>query len=402
MSTLVTVAIAAAAVVLLSHRPSPRSNLPAQAPSAIADFAVLRRAQSVADQVPARVLQKVDAGGVIRVMPQLTRLIATIGRSKVYLVVGSAEHRNAGSEPRWSTRSGELVGALAVTGGSESSVTAAPASQLADAVDMSYVAALPRPNSLATSGLVAIAPNGVAHVADVVTDRFGRVLRRVSAPVVNNAAVIPFKGAAQSLRVPARDAPVSEKVIWYAQDGTVIPTSNTALTRATASETDATRRQLLREAQHQEYRAPAAFLAQFPVSAIHSRIGIHASSGLTISQPAVDSIPLGVLQMVGSDIDLTSVREVTKGTADMWVSASPSGICVTVLTPSPGGGAPISGGNCGGQGAGQSSTNPNGTVIYGVVPATTTTVRIQTGPQSYREVRPEDGVYIALTRFRYG
>jgi hypothetical protein len=408
VSAVVSVVIAVAAVVLLSHRPNARSIVPARERSAIADFAVLRRAQTAADLVPGRVLRTIDHSGLIRIQPRMTRLVATVGGSKVYLVVGTPAQGSARPGPVWSARSGELVGELAVGGGSQPHVDAAPVGELADAVDASVVVARPRSTADA-SALVAIAPDGVSRVAFVVIDRFGRVLRSVSAPpVTNNAAVILSSIFGLSRSIPARDRPLSEKVEWFAQDGAVIPTSDTALTRATAVGMNAARGQLLRQAQRQGYRAPAAFLARFAVFEIHSRAGIRTREGLTISQPDPQSIPIGVLNTVGARIDLTSVRKITKGAVTMWVAAQAGGdpaseaICVTVIKSEPGVGGYGASGGCGGQGAGESSTGANGTIIYEVVPTTTKTVSILTGPHSRRQVRPDDGVIIAYTRFRYG
>ncbi len=406
-SALTAVVIAVTAVVVLAHRPQARSIVPAHDRSAIAAFAVLRRAQIAADLVPSQVLRTIDRGGLIRIQPQMTRLIATVGGSRVYLVVGTQARGSARLGPVWSARSGELVGELAVGGGSQPHVDAAPVGELADAVDVSVVVASPQPNAVA-SALVAIAPDGVRRVAFVVSVRFGHVLRSVGAPVTNNAAVIPDGGFGLSRTVVARDRPLSEKVEWFAHDGAVIPTSDAALTRALAVGMDAARRQLLRQAQRQGYRAPAAFLARFAVFEIHSRAGIRTRSGLTISQPDPQSIPFGVLNTVSSGIDLTSVRKITKGAATMWVAAQSGGdtesegICVTVIKSEPGVGGYGASEGCGGQGAGESITGANGTVVYEVVPTTTQTVSILTGPHSSRQVRPDDGVIVAYTRFRYG
>ncbi len=86
-----------------------------------------------------------------------------------------------------------------------------------------------------------------------------------------------------------------------------------------------------------------------------------------------------------------------------WAAAQAGrGICVTVSKSEPRVGGYNAAGGCGGQGAGESSTGTNGTVLYEVVPTTTRTISILTGPHSRRQVRPEDGVIIAYTRFRYG
>jgi len=54
------------------------------------------------------------------------------------------------------------------------------------------------------------------------------------------------------------------------------------------------------------------------------------------------------------------------------------------------------------EGSGFSSTGPNGSIIYGIVPKTTRTVTIQTGLHTHRTIHPVNGVYIATTPFKFG
>jgi hypothetical protein len=199
--------------------------------------------------------------------------------------------------------------------------------------------------------------------------------------------------------------------IWYASDGSVIPTSDKALRNAIAGRQNAQRLQELRRYARYHYRPPRALLAAFAVFSITSRTGVHMPGGLTISRPTLESLPYPIVNVADpnqpAQLDPYDIRQVTSASGlQMWVIPGARGLCVTALEharfPSPLGLETGAGAGCApsiaaaeSDGSGFSSGRPGGiTTTYLVRPNSTPAITIRTGRRGRRTVRLPYGVYM--------
>lgn len=118
LAPVVSIAVAAAVAVLVIVLLSPRSPGvepgPAAARSVSERFAVLRRPPTARDRLPLSLQRQVAVQDGGRVLPGLTRLIATRGPGRVLLVVLVTRNLGQGSSLAWSPRLGDQVALVAV------------------------------------------------------------------------------------------------------------------------------------------------------------------------------------------------------------------------------------------------------------------------------------------------
>jgi len=139
-------------------------------------------------------------------------------------------------------------------------------------------------------------------------------------------------------------------------------------------------------------------------------------AGLTISHPALSSLPLGILSITAHagnprfrpELDPNDIRQATtRSGVSVWIIPGVRSLCVAEVDkprfPFLGGGG--AGMSCSrdiasavADGSGLSSGSPGGiTWHYGVLPNTTPTLTIRTGPHRHKTIQPPDGVYIYRT-----
>jgi hypothetical protein len=251
---------------------------------------------------------------------------------------------------------------------------------------------------------VSIVPDGVARVRWTFADRAGGPGAVVSAPAFNNLAIAPV----------SRATAVLLSASWYAADGSVVPTSTEARDQAIAAQQATERRQALAQAELQRVRAPAQLLASFAVFSFESPTGTRTSDGYEIAHPPLSQLPLGLLRPRRQLGDLREVRRVRAPSGlEMWVVPGPNGLCVFETDPPTrlpyGRVERIGGGGCSGSvkhalanGTGVDVGGQQGAVVYGVVPRTVHSVKIQVSASASRTIHPADGVYITQTPFHFG
>jgi hypothetical protein len=408
LSSVVAVAVAAVVVVSLSHDHSDLRYSSAAPGSVTARFAVLRRPQTGSDRLPDTVLREVSGQDEGRVLPGLSRLVATPAGDRVFLVVLTPRRTSGANTPSvdWGARLGDQLALVAVTGHRSVISQAVPASVIDRAVDLAVVSLPNRasPQDVATGTHVFLAPDGVARlrVAEVFAD--GRVLGVRSATVIHNTAVISGAIAQAPPSTTRRHTPLALRlaISWYTANGTAIATSNTAERAAAARSRAADRRQLIAQAQRARYRAPTNLLAHFAIFAHADRPPLKSASGLTISRPRLRSLPDILLEIgaqPGSKLDYAQTRKITTTSGvTLWVIPGLDGLCITASIPTPA----FSTDDCSGSqalaehgGAGASS----GQTQYGIVPIGTTSI-LRTVGRSYRTVHPDDGIYATTPRTR--
>jgi hypothetical protein len=404
LSTLVTVAVVVGLFALLHHRSDGGSSSAASAKSLIARLAVLRRPQTAADVLPARP-KLVHLHGTI--IPSLTRLVDSPPGARLYLVVSTPDREQTAL---WDPKLGDQVSIVTLTAHNATDSQPLPAAGLSDAHQVFPGGRLPagpvaRSHQLRGSAAyeVSVIPDGVARVRWTFLSAPGKPPHSVKARVGNNVAYAPYG--------PAGGIPLSGR--WSAADGTVIPTSGRALRQAEAAQEAAMKTAAIRQYAHYSYRAPAALLASFAVFSITSRTPVHTASGVTISRPALSSLPFTVVNFADPGqpprLDPSEIRQVTVPSGlTLWVIPGERGLCVAAISPpivpgigGGGGGegctsnltrAEQSGSGFSSGGAGRPQTN------YEVLPKSRPTLRIRTGPHTFRTIRPPYGVYIATSR----
>jgi hypothetical protein len=226
LGTAVAAAVAVLAITLLSHR-SQDLRQGSAAPRPVSQrFAVLRRAQTARDRLPLGLQQHVAVQDGGRVLPRLTRLIASPGTARVFLVVLVPGHAGSGSPLQWSAGLGDQVALVAVNRGRWQISRAIPASVIARAVDLTSV--VTEPDHSAQGDHVFLVPDRVARVRLATIARDGRIVAARTASVRDNAAVFsdPLISVPRNLGTIRVD--LSAKVSWYSATGAVIPTSDTA------------------------------------------------------------------------------------------------------------------------------------------------------------------------------
>ncbi len=363
-----------------------------------ARLAVLQRPQTPADLLPSGLkLPKMGQGTII---PALARLVATPAGTSVYLAVFTPVR---GSRPLWSTKLGDQVSLVSVNDQGAELTTLVPAVDLTNAHNVSIIGpASGKPGPDYYAGIV---PDGVARVAWTFADLRRRHRYLVNATAANNVVVAPFHSG----------TPFLLRATWYAADGAVVPTSDSALLHAIAEKQSIERKRVIRQDARVRYRPASALLAAFAVFNVTSRTGVKVA-GLTISHPALTSLPLGILSITGHtgnprfgpELDPKDIRQATtRSGVSAWIIPGARGLCVAVVDkprfPLFGGGGAAMGcsrdiASAVSSGSGISSGSPGDvTWHYGVLPNTKPTLTIRTGPHSHKTIHPSDGVFIYRT-----
>jgi hypothetical protein len=412
--------VAGVALIALGGRGRSASHATLPGPGAnalIAKLAVLRREQTAADQLPAKLhITTFPRDESPTIIPSLSRLVATPPGAKIYLVVTQPAR---GSDALWSPSLGDQLNVVAITdsgaiteGGAGFPAAAGyPAADITDPMNL-FIAGLKLSNSGRTSAAqrladayrVAILPDGVARVRWTLTTRTGGAGAVVTVPVMNNVAI--------SKLTPANAAPL-RTTTWYAADGHIVPPSSAARTRALASENASRRRTALAAARRSHVTATPAILNAFAVFAFDSRSSTHTLNGYVISHPTLAQLPLSLLPGgLGrrQQLDLRDVRKVVSPSGQtLYIVPGVNTICLFVVYGHSSGGG--SGGGCAGSlalalkgGAGESSSGNRmqGSMVYAVVPRTTHDYKLRTGIHAFRIIHPVDGVVIAHTPFSFG
>ena len=377
-----------------------RETSDAQDAGLISRLAVLRRPQTEADVLPAGVTV-MGAHGVI--IPTLTRLVAQPAGASVYLAVSTPL---AGSPPLWSPKLGDQVGIVTVTTTGATETFTAPAADLTNAfivegVEGAPVASSQAPTSVYEAGIV---PDGVARVRWTFANATAKRTYVVDVPASNDVAITPFHAG----------TPFLLRATWYAPDGSVVPTSDSALRHAMAARGKVLAQRIGRQDERSAFRPPPGILADFAVFGVTSRSGIRVGD-LTISHPRLSSVPLPILQLTRPrarmQLDPSDMREATtRNGVSVWIVPGRKGLCAAAVDPSSysfpfrydsGAGAGCSGSIAQAElyGAGVGICCSAGySSHYGVLPDAHPTRTIRTGPHTHMSIRPPDGVYIYRTR----
>lgn len=390
---------------------------PAQGPGAnalIAKLAVLRRPQTTADQLPAKLhVTTLGQTGPPTIIPSLSRLVATPSGAKIYLVVTEPVR---GGGALWSPLLGDQLNIIAITASGVSTEGAGyPAADIADPMNV-YLAGLKAPTRgpinraqrIADAYDVAVVPDGVARVGWTFATRSGGTGPVVTVPVTNNVAITKLTAT--------RTVPLH--TVWYAADGRVVPTTAAARTRALATQTAARRRAALAAARRSHVTATPAILHAFAVFGFDSRSGTHTTNGYDISHPTLAQLPLTLLPGGlgrGQQLDLQDARRVVAPSGQtLYVIPGANTICLFVVDTAHlpyGGSSSGASGGCAGSlalalkdGAGETASGggTQGSMVYAVVPRTTHDYKLQTGVHTFRIIHPVDGIVVAHTPFRFG
>lgn len=383
-----------------SHRLGREASQPAAA-GLVARLAVLRRPQTPADVLPAGMRVAGPPHGTI--IPSLTRLVATPAGADVYLVVSMPL---AGSPPLWSPKLGDQVGIVTVIGGAATDTFPVPAADLTNGFSVELVGGAEASNAYQ----VGVVPDGVASVRWTFANANAKRTYVVDVPATNNIAITPLHAG----------TPFLLRATWYAADGAVIPTSDSAMRNAIAARDNVLRERVIRQDARSSFRPSPAILADFAVFSVTSRSGIRVGD-LTISHPRLSSVPLAILELTapgrpsgrpsGSELDPEDMRQATtRNGVSVWIIPGRRGICAAAVDPSQsmfplryGSGAGM---GCSGtlafaesHGTGLSSCCFSGySWYYGVLPNVHPTLTIRTGRHTHRTIRPPDGVYIYRVR----
>ena len=244
---------------------------------------------------------------------------------------------------------------------------------------------------------VGIVPDGVARVAWTFANVNGKHPYLVTAQAANNVVVAPFHAG----------TPFLLRAAWYAADGAVVPTSDSALMHAIAARENIKRERIIRRDAHIRYRPASALLAAFAVFNVTSRTSVKVG-GLTISHPALSSLPLAILSITGHarnpgfdpELDPEDIRQATtRSGIRAWIIPGARSLCVAVVDK------PRFPRLFAGTGAGMGCSRDVASAVtggagisgdnwhYGVLPNTKPTLTIRTGPHAHKTIRPPDGVY---------
>ena len=359
----------------------------------IARLAVLQRPQTPSDVLPSGL--ELPARGQGTIIPSLTRLVATPLGTSVYLTVFTPA---GGSLPLWSPRLGDQVSLVSVTDRGAELTEPVPAVDLSNGNTVAIIGSGSPPGP---DYYVGIVPDGVAQVAWTFANSQGKHPYRVTAQASNNVAVAPFHPG----------TPFLLRAAWYAADGRGVPTSDSALLHAIAARQSIERKRIIRRDARIRYRPANALLAAFPVFNVTSRTGVKVG-GLTISHPALSSLPLAILEITGyagnhrfnPGLDPKDIRQATTASGvSAWIVPGARTLCVAVVDKPR---FPLFAGTGAGMGCSRdvAAALADGSGIssdrwhYGVLPKTKPTLTIRTGPHSSKTIHPPDGVYIYRTR----
>jgi hypothetical protein len=365
-------------------------------------LAVLRRAQAPADVLPAGV-HVVGAGGVI--IPGLTRLVASPGGFSMYLAVTTPA---PGSLPLWSPKLGDQVGIVTVTGGVWRETLPVPAVDLTNGFAVEVVGGgwSQATHALAGAYQVGIVPDGVTRVRWTFANATANRTYVVDVPAADNLAITPLHTG----------TPFLLRATWYTATGGVVPTSDSAMRHAIAARDNVLRERIIRQDARSSFRASPAILAAFAVFNVTSRSGLRVGD-LTISHPALSSVPLVILNLTARrrrgafdpELDPEDMRHATTPSGvSAWIIPGRRGLCVAAVDRlqfpnryGSGGaaGCSVSVAQAEFGGAGFSSCCFSGySWHYGVLPDAHPTLRIRTAPHTRKTIRPLDGVYIYRER----
>lgn len=357
-----------------------------------ARLAVLQRPQTTADVLPSGM--ELPARGQGAIIPALTRLVATPAGVSLYLAVFKPPHA---ALPLWRPSLGDQVSLVSVAAGGAELSEPVPAVDLSDGKSVRVLGGdSGTPGSLGADYYVGIVPDGVARVAWTFANVRGKHPYAVTAQAANNVVIAPFHAG----------TPFVLRAVWYSADGAVIPTSDSALLRAVAARQRVEREEIIRHDARIRYRPASALLAAFAVFNVTSRTGVKVG-GLTISHPALSSLPLPILSItahVGNprfdpELDPKEIRQArTRSGVSAWIIPGAHSLCVAVVDKprfplfvtgagmacSPDVATAVAGG----------SGISSGEWHYGVLPNTKPTLTIRTGPHSHKVIYPPDGVYI--------
>lgn len=361
----------------------------------VAKLAVLRRPQTAADMLPAGLhLARFPRSG--KILPSLTRLVATPPGASLFLVVTTPA---SGPRSLWSPKLGDQVAIVSVTGATGEESVAIPAADLTDANQLETPPVTGRSASaIANSYQVAIVPDGVARVSWTFANRQLRPGRVVNLAVANNIALNQSSGLLLSAR-------------WFTADGAVFPTSDRAYQMAVAARDAVMRAQIIRLDARTSARPSPAILAGFAVFSIHSRTGVRIPGGDVISHPALATVPLPILQLTSGrqppQLDPEAMRQITTPSGfQTWIIPGHRGMCVALVDkpriPSLGSGA---GEGCSpniastlSHGGGISSGYPGGASdSVRILPTNRPIITIRSTNGHRRTIRPAYGIYITHT-----
>ena len=382
-----------AAIAVAFAGPSDAQTSSAPSAALTAQLAVLQRPQTPADLLPSGL--KLPALGQGTIIPALTRLVATPAGASVYLAVFTPAR---GSLPLWHPSLGDQVSLVSVNASGAELREPVPAVDLSNAHSVGIIG----PGSQSGPGYyVGIVPDGVARVAWTFASVNGKHPYLVNAQAANNVVVAPFH-----VRTP-----VLLRAVWYAADGAVVPTSDRALLHAIAARGRVKRELIIRRDARIRYRPASALLAAFAVFSVTSRTGVNVG-GLTISHPALSSLPLAILSITGHarnprfdpELDPMDIRQATtRSGVSAWIIPGARSLCVAVVD------TPRLPRLFAGTGAGMACSRDIAAAVsdgagisgqgwrYGVLPNTKPTLTIRTGPHSDKTIDPPDGVYIYRT-----
>jgi hypothetical protein len=394
------VVVAVLALVLLSHHGTPPPATSASnrvgAAQLIKELAILRRPQTTADREvnfdSATPLENRVFGAPVR---GLTRLVATVSGGRVFLIVRTPSgYTPGGLPPLWKPSLGDLIGIRYVGSEASDGKVVGPAAVLMDADDTVGLSGQYR---------IAIVPDGVARVRWTFPSSHGRPPTVIYPRVTNNVAIAPTPHGANP--VPTGT--------WYAADGDVIHTSGRLLAAARAARVAALTRQLNQRSRlvtrdtRAANRSGPAFLAAFPV---FGSKGAVRGANLFISRSTLPNLPLKLLDLVDPTRPPypapTEMREVLDSAIGLpfWVVPARTGLCI--ITTSQRGFADFSR-VCDTDLARVLSNGLSATAAFlarpstyrvGIVPRTTTAVRLPTTDGGTRSVRAHAGVYFTPAR----
>ena len=358
-----------------------------------ARLAELQRPQTPSDVLPSGLELPAEGQGTI--IPALTRLVATPAGVSIYLAVFTP---GRGSLPLWRPSLGDQVSLVSVTPNGAELTEPVPAVDLSNGRS---VGILGSGSQRGPDYYVGIVPDGVARVAWTFANVNGKDPYHVTAQAANNVVVAPFRAG----------TPFLLRVTWYAAGGAVVPTSDSALLHAIATRENIKRGRIIRRDARIRYRPASALLAAFAVFNVTSRTGVKVG-GLTISHPALSSLPLAILSITGHarnprfdpELDPKDIRQATtRSGIRAWIIPGARSLCVAVVDkphfPRLFGGTGAAMGcsrdvaSALSRGAGISGDNWH----YGVLPNTKPTLTIPAGPDAHKTIRPPDGVYIYRT-----
>jgi hypothetical protein len=346
----------------------------------VAQLAVLQRPQTPTDVLPSKT--KLTAAVRAMLIPSLSRLVASTAGTSTYLVVFSPNNTKLAL---WNPKLGDLAALLSVSNDGTQISAAVPAADLSDA--STVIPVLTGSPSGSHEG-VQLVPNGVTRVTWTFNSQHDKPPAVVPTQVDNNVATAPIPTS------------VFAHANWYANNGSNIPTSDTALVHALAAQQNTQRQQLIRQDEKIRYRPNPKLLTAFKIFGVTSRTGEKVGA-LIISHPRLTALPLAILTLSENrpdarahpELDATDIREATtlSGT-HIYIVPGEHGLCVF----------DASGGGCTdnltqvlaeGVGFSTGGAGQKGVWHYGIKPNNKPTLTITSGPRTHKTFRLSDGVY---------